>query len=755
MKQEQIQAKASIDSIRKRDGRTVPFDSAKIKDAIMKAFMAMKQPYTVDVLQKLTDDAVSLINEKFSERIPSVEDVQDLVETILIINKYVSVAKQYILYRSERSRLRNKRSLIPDKTKASFDESKKYFHNPLAEFVYYRTYSQWVDKEGRRETWTETIDRYMDFMKENIGEKLTKEEYEEVRQGILKLEAMPSMRLLQFAGKAARKTNICCYNCSFIAPSQLQDFGEIIYILMCGTGVGFSVEHHNVEALPQIKNQTGIKLPTYVVEDTREGWSNALITGMKTWYNGQDIDFDFSQIRPEGTKLKTMGGRASGPDPLRSLLEFTKRKIIGRQGRRLKTIDVHDIICKTGEVVIAGGVRRSALISLSDIDDVDLREAKMGAFYMHSPHRSMSNNSTAYKQKPSLTEFMEEWISLMRSGTGERGIFNRSGLARHLPQRRVNAIGNAVETLGSNPCGEILLQSKQFCNLTEVVARPEDTIESLLRKIRLATILGTYQSSLTNFPYLSKEWKEHCDAERLLGVSISGQWDCPALRNEKTLQILREEAVKVNQEFAKRFGVGQSMCITCVKPSGTLSQVADCSSGIHPRYAPHYIRRVRIAATDPLFRLLRDQKVPFHPEVGQTLDNATTYVLEFPVKAPKSSIFKDDIAALEQLEYWKKVKMSYTEHNPSITVYVGDDEWLQVGNWVYQNWDIIGGISFLPRSNHAYKLAPYEEITKEEYARLNKSFPDIDFSDLILYEKDDETEVKAELACAGGVCEMQ
>ncbi len=746
--------KPSVMSIKKRNGRVVSFDPEKICNAVRKAFIA-QDIHDETIYSSLTNQVVEFIQEKFQERIPTVEEVQDIVETVLILNKYAKVAKAYILYRSERAKLRDKRTLIPEHTRKLISDSKAYFRNQLAEFVYYRTYSRWVPEEGRRETWIETVDRFMDFMRENLGKKLTEKEYEEVRKGILHQEAMPSMRLLQFAGKAARKTNVCAYNCSFIAPSQLQDFGEIMYILMCGTGIGFSVEHHNVEALPQIKKQTGIMLPTYVIDDSREGWADALVFGMKTWYDGKDVAFDFSKIRPAGARLGTMGGRASGPEPLRDLLELTRTKILARQGRRLKPIDVHDVICKIGEVVVAGGVRRSALISLSDIDDVDVREAKMGTFFTHSPHRSMSNNSTAYKQKPSLTEFMEEWISLMKSGTGERGIFNRAGLTSHLPQRRLDVLGDAIETVGTNPCGEIILQSKQFCNLTEVVARSEDDEKSLLRKIRLAAILGTYQSTLTNFQYLSREWKEHCETERLLGVSITGQWDCPVVRDKEVLTKLKEEALKINQEYAKRFGVNASTCITCVKPSGTLSQTVDCASGMHPRYAPYYIRRIRISATDPLFHMLKDQKIPSYPEVGQTVDNATTFVLEFPVKAPKGAVFKDDVSALEQLEYWKKVKLKFTEHNPSITIYIGEDEWLQVGNWVYANWDIIGGISFLPRSNHVYQLAPFEEISKEKYEDLAKNFPTLNFADLILYEKDDETEVKAELACAGGVCEIQ
>lgn len=633
-------------------------------------------------------------------------------------------------------------------------EEKKYFRNTLGEFVYLRTYAKWLEDKGRRETWPETVDRYMDFMKENLGNKISSVEYNSIREAILHQEVMPSMRLMQFAGRAARKTNVCAYNCSFVAPSTFQDFGEMIYILMCGTGVGFSVEHHNVEALPQIRKQGGIKLPVYQVDDSREGWADAFVHGMKTWYSGKDVDFDFSNLRPAGARLYTMGGKSSGPDPLIDLLKFTKEKILSRQGRRLKPIDVHDICCKIGEIVVSGGVRRSALLSLSDLDDIEMREAKSGAFYNHSPHRSMANNSVAYKTKPSQQELMEEWLALVKSGSGERGLFNREGLSRHLPKRRKELLGDRVENVGTNPCGEILLQPKSFCNLTEIVARAEDTEESLLKKARIATILGTYQATLTNFSYLSRDWEQNCKEERLLGVSITGQWDSHVVREETILRKLKEEVLKINREYSKRFGINPSTCTTCTKPSGTVSQMVDSASGIHPRYAPYYIRRIRISTTDDLFKMLKEQGMKFHPEVGQTLENMTTAVLEFPVKAPDGAVFKDQITALEQLEYWKKVKTNYTEHNPSVTIYVGDDEWFQVGNWVSDNWDIIGGVSFLPRTNHVYKLAPYEEITKEKYEELVTGFPKISFGELVKYEKEDGTEVKKELACSSGVCEL-
>jgi ribonucleoside-diphosphate reductase alpha chain len=594
----------------------------------------------------------------------------------------------------------------------------------------------------------------MDYMRENLGALLTEGEYHEVREGILRQEAMPSMRLLWGAGPAARAAHTVSYNCSFIAPSKPEDFGEIMMLSMCGCGVGFSVEEQSVQRLPQIERQTGNALPTHVIGDSKEGWANALVLGLHTWFAGQDIQFDFSAVRPAGARLKTMGGKSSGPAPLRDLLTFARKKIFARQGRRLRTIDVHDIICKIGEIVVAGGVRRSALISLSDLDDTDMRFAKSGQFYMTEPQRSMANNSVGYNEKPACTAFLDEWTALAKNGTGERGIFNRGSLQKQMPSRRWKVFAPDAATSGTNPCGEIVLKSKEFCNLTEVVARPDDTKETLLRKIRLTAILGTYQSTLTSFPYLSKEWKKNCEVERLLGVSITGQWDCSAVRNPEVLRALRDEAIRVNKEYAKRLKINQSTCVTCVKPSGELSQLVDSSSGLHPRHAPYYIRRVRIAATDSLFQMLRDQKVPYHPEVGQLKDTATTFVLEFPIQAPEGTKYKDDFTALDQLEYWKMVKENYTEHNPSVTVSVGADEWITVGNWVYEHWDMVGGLSFLPREDHVYSLAPYEAISEERYNEMKLNFPDIDFSQILLYEKDDETRGSKTLACMSGVCEV-
>src|SRR5581483_4117906 len=462
-----------IKKIQKRNGEIVPFDIGKVVNAIDRAMRASGEGSAMEaelVANKVLADLVR-ISKKYTNFIPTVEGIQDSVEKELILSEYVNTSKNYILYRAERSKIRSTGIQVPEKVKKLAAESKKYFRNPLGEFVYYRTYSKWIAEENRRETWIETVDRYVDFMKENLGKKLSDAEYKEVREAILKQEAMPSMRLLQFAGLAARTNNIAAYNCSYIAPETFRDFSEIMYISMSGTGAGWSVESENIQKLPQIKRQTGKKLPTHVVDDSKEGWCEALTLGMETWADGNDIEFDLSKLRPAGARLKTMGGKSSGPEPLRQVLAFTRQKMLARQGRRLENIDAHDLICKIGECVVAGGVRRSAMISLSDLNDVLIRDAKKGAFWNTDPQRMLANNSAVYESKPTNEEFMDEWIALMKSKSGERGIYNRAGLAFTLPKRRLAQFTpDTMPRWGGNPCGEIILQSKQFCNLSEVVA---------------------------------------------------------------------------------------------------------------------------------------------------------------------------------------------------------------------------------------------------------------------------------------------
>jgi len=744
-----------ISKIRKRDGKAVPFEFGKISIAVKKAMAATGEGSTEEaelVAHKVMADLVRTAR-KHEGFVPTVEGVQDEVERQLILSDYVATSKAYILYRAEHAKQRAEEDAVPEEIKKVIKDSSKYFKTSYQEFIFYQFYSRWQDDLGRRETWVEAIDRYMDFMRENLGKKLTKEEYSEVREAILKQEICPSMRLLWSAGKACRASNVCAYNCAYIAPTSWRDLSEIMYVSMCGAGCGFSVEPYNVEKFPQIQKQNGKMAAKIVVEDGKVGWCEAFVKACEAWEQGMDVEIDYSKVRPAGARLMTMGGRASGPAPLMELMQFTKRKILGRQGRRLSTIDLHDIICQIGLIVVAGGVRRSALISLSSLDDTEMRDAKKGAFWQSEGQRSMANNSAVYEVKPSASEFFGEWTALVNAGSGERGIFNRGGLEKQVPARRWKKIKGKPDT-GVNPCGEIYLQSKQFCNLTSIVVRPGDDMANLKRKMRLASILGTYQATLTNFEYLSKGWKDNCEDEQLLGISITGYYDNEIVRNDKNLVALRDESIKVNKKYAKRFGKKESTSITCVKPHGNSGQLLGVGSGMHPWFARHYVRRVRISANDPLLKLAKDQGVRIKPEVGYSTSNASTMVMEFPCKAPAGVIVNKDVSALDLLHEWKRLKEHFTEHNPSVTIYVSDDEWVAVANFLYENWDIVGGLSFLPRNDHVYQLAPYEEISKKEYDKRNKELNSIDFSKLVLYERDDNTQGAKELACAGGTCEI-
>lgn len=622
---------------------------------------------------------------------------------------------------------------------------------PYQQFIFNQFYARWDDELGRRETWEEAIDRFMTYMKKQVGSKLTNEEYEEVHQAIVNRDICPSMRLLWSAGNAVEKTNVTAYNCAYIAPETWQDLAEIMYVSMCGAGCGFAAEKSNVDKFPQIKKQTGKMAPTIVVRDSREGWCDAFAEAATLWSEGMDVEIDYSKVRPAGAKLKTMGGRASGPEPLMSLMTEVRKKILSRQGEKLSTLDMHDIICQIGEIVVAGGVRRSALISLSELSDAEIRDSKDGKFWIENSQRSMANNSAVYESKPEIGVFLEEWAALINSNSGERGIFNRGEILNQVPERRAKEL-KGQKQIGVNPCGEIYLRSKQFCNLTSIVVRPDDTMESLERKMRLATIVGTYQATLLNFGYLSDDWRKNCEEEQLLGVSITGYYDNEIVRNDENLQTLRSVAIEANAQYAARLGSNPSTAITCVKPHGNSGQLLGVGSGMHPWFSSHYIRRVRISAHDPLFAFAKDQGIPYQPEVGSTRENASTFVLEFPVKAPEGAVTSDKVSALEMLEEWKRLKLNFTEHNPSVTIYVGDDEWIDVAKFVYSNWEIVGGLSFLPRTDHVYELAPYEAIDNAEYERRVKEVGKIDFSKLAEYEGEDNTEGAKEVACAAGLC---
>lgn len=611
-----------------------------------------------------------------------------------------------------------------------------------------RTYSRWQDDLARRERWPETVDRATEFLFKRAGDALTDADRTLIATSIYNHESLPSMRLLWSAGKAAETNNVTIFNCSYAPIDDLRVFDEALFILMSGTGFGFSVESTYTEELPKIKKQKRVAPIQYTVPDSRDGWALSVRLLLETLYQGGDVQFDYSELRPAGARLMTMGGRSSGPEPLKRLHEFIRGKVKSRQGRRLRPIDAHDIMCMIGEVVVAGGVRRSSLISLSDLDDYQMRGAKFGAFYNQHPYRSMSNNSVAYNERPSAQEFMDEFLSLVKSGSGERGIFNRESVFSTSPRRKKQG------DMGTNPCAEILLRPREFCNLTSVVARNEDTLESLIRKTYVASIIGTIQSTFTDFPYIRPEWKQNCDEERLLGVSLSGQMDSPMAQDAEVQRKLREVAIQTNREYAARLGISQSVAVTAVKPEGTSSKMVRSGSGLHVWWSRFFKQNIRISATDPLFALLKTYGVPHEPEVGQDPATASTWVVTFPRKAPEGAKTRHDVTALEQLEYWKRVKVNYTEHNPSITVYVKEHEWPTVQAWVFEYWSIVGGISFLPSDDHVYRLAPYEEVTEDEYNALVANFPDIDYSFLSDFEKDDNTTGARDFACVGGSCDI-
>lgn len=634
---------------------------------------------------------------------------------------------------------------------------------PSQEFIYTRTYSRWREEDKRREVYKESVNRYMYFMAESIGDAISPYYYNMVRNAIVKMEAMPSMRALWAAGDAAKECNTTMFNCTYRSISSIKAFSEIMYVLMCGAGAGFSVERQFVEQLPKLaippsKKQAGDTTVLVVIEDSRIGWARGFNKALTALWQGRELFVDYTKIRPRGSRLKTMGGRASGPEPLINLIEFC-RKLFNRKRAmsqdRLSTLDCLDILNKIADIVVMGGVRRSSEISLSDLDDNAIAEAKMGAFWETNPHRAMSNNSAVYNGAPSSLDFLKEWITLMRSGVGERGIFNRKAALTQMAHsgRRIPWDG-----VGTNPCGEILLRDQEMCNLSEVVVRSTDTYEELRRKVKLATMIGVWQSTFTDFKYLNPTWAENCNEERLLGVSMTGIMDHPVLNNvndtmKKWLADLKGEAIREAEAWAKRLAIPISAAITCVKPSGTVSQLVNSASGIHPRYAPHYIRRYRISSSDPLYLMMASQGVPFVPEVGQEKGTASTMVVDFPIQAPSGSVVAADVAALTQLEHWRVFKNFWCEHNPSVTVYVRDNEWLDVGAWVYKNFNDVCGISFLPFSN-VYELPPYEEISETRYQHEAEKFPTVDYTQLSKFETDDNTSGAKELACAGGVCEV-
>ncbi len=616
-------------------------------------------------------------------------------------------------------------------------------------FIHKSRYAKYYEGKGR-ESWDDTVDRYMNNIVGNLADTVTKKEIE---QAILGLEVMPSMRSLMTAGKAAERDNTCMYNCSYLAVDDVKAFDEAMFILLCGTGVGFSVERQSVQKLPEVPTLF-VSETNIVVKDSKEGWAKALRQMIALLYSGEIPTWDVSKVRPAGAPLKTFGGRASGPAPLVDLFTFVIKTFKDAQGRRLSSLECHDIMCKIGEVVVVGGVRRSAMISLSNLSDDRMRHAKSGSWWDNDPQRALANNSVSYTEKPDSLSFMREWMALVESGSGERGIFNRQASK---VQAAKNGRRNADYDFGTNPCSEIILRPSQFCNLTEVVVRATDTLDTLSEKVRLATILGTIQSNYTKFPYLRKVWKDNTEEERLLGVSLTGVMDNPlmTLKNkglEKTLDHLKQIAITTNAIWAERLGIPVSTAISCNKPSGTVSQLVDSSSGIHARHSAYYIRTVRGDNKDPLTQFMIDQGIPNEPDVMKP--DATT-VFSFPMKAPKDAVVTADMTAIEQLEMWLMYQRYWCEHKPSVTINVKSDEWFEVGAFVYKHFDEMSGVSFLPFNEHTYQQAPYQDVDKETYLKTLGQMPNkIDWSLVSEYENEDNTAGSQSMACSGDVCEM-
>jgi ribonucleoside-triphosphate reductase len=626
-----------------------------------------------------------------------------------------------------------------------------YLPTDYQAFIHTSRYARWLEKENRRESWLETVERYMDNV---VRPKIGDDTYvNQIRDAILNLEVMPSMRAMMTAGPALERDNTAGYNCSYLPVDDPKSFDEAMFILLCGTGVGFSVERQYISKLPEVPTLFQSDT-TIVVKDSKEGWAKAFRQLLALLWAGEIPQWDISLVRPAGARLKTFGGRASGPAPLVDLFNFVIKVFKDAQGRKLSSIECHDIMCKIGEVVVVGGVRRSAMISLSNLSDDRMRHAKSGAWWENDPQRALANNSVSYTEKPDAISFMREWMSLVESGSGERGIFNREAAKKQAGKfdRR-----DPDWDFGTNPCSEIILRPYQFCNLTEVVVRATDTIEDLERKIRIATILGTVQSAYTKFPYLRKVWQRNTEEERLLGVSLTGIMDNRLLTTknkglDKTLEHLRKISVAVNDSWADRLGIPKSAAITCVKPSGTVSQLVDSASGIHPRHSNYYIRTVRGDNKDPLTSFMKEQGIPNEPDVMKP--DATT-VFSFPIKAPNGAIVTEDLSAIEQLETWLIYQRHWCEHKPSITVNVRKDEWLSVGAFVHEHFDEMSGVSFLPYNEHTYQQAPYQEIGQHDYKTLLGLMPKaIDWAKLSEYEKEDTTSSSQTFACTGDVCEI-
>ncbi len=728
-------------TITKRDGRVVEFEIAKIERAMLMCFKDLELEPSTPV-EELAKRVVNIISAKYKQ--PTVEQVQDTVELVLQAAGEFATAKNYILYRAEHAKMRDARP-VPSEVAKAFAESDVYFENQIQKFQFFDKYSRFNYDLGRRETWKETVERAVDYLHELSEGKLEDKTYKLIKKFILEMKATPSMRLLAMAGPAARRNNIAIYNCSYQPVDSIDSFVEALHISMNGCGVGFSVESKYVENLPRVKRQNGQDPKQMLVEDTTEGWAEALRIGLETWFDGGDIKLDYSALRPAGAILRTKGGRSSGPEPFRRMMEFVRERILARQGSFLRPLDAHDIMCEVGNAAVSGGMRRTAMISLFDFDDKEMWNCKTGDFERDNSQRWNANNSAVWPLS-GLTqlEVTSQMLEMVRSGRGEPGIFNRQGAIDMRPARR------EMSEFGTNPCGEIILRPYEFCNLTIAIARREDTYETLKEKVEVAAIIGTIQSMATNFPGLRPEWKKNCEEERLLGVDINGQLDSPVAQDPAVQSRLRQVAVETNRIYAEKLGINQAAAVTCVKPSGNSSQLFNCSSGIHARWSPYYVRNIRVSTHSTIFKVLKDEGVPMDPENGQAAETANTWVIHFPVKSPDGAVTRKNFSAIQQCEYWLQNKINWTEHNPSVTITYHPDEVIDLVKWVWEHRNLIGGMSFLPSFDAAYSQMPYQEIEKEEYERLKNNFPIIDFSKLYRYEEEDYTKAAQELACVAG-----
>lgn len=763
--------------VQKRDGRKVDYDRAKITRAVRRCLESISATEGIEEASRAVAGKVETIVASWESPV-HVEKIQDMVAKMLMVEVGYEAAEHYILYREMQRRAREEHP-TELATAQAFEEDAGYFTADVQRFQHFDKYARWREDLQRRETFRELVEeRVMGFYRWHLDQlglqgAVTADEWKWLELGMLTMQAYPSMRLMQMAGPAAERCRVSVYNCAYAGISDLDYFHEALYILMQGTGFGFSVESERVDDLPRVRRRQNTVPDTWVVEDSTEGWCKSLREGLYRWFDGHDLLFDYSLVRPAGTRLKIKGGTASGPGPLRNLHDIARKIVLSRARRRLRPIDVHDLLCHIGTIVQVGGVRRAAEISLSDLDDLEMRMAKFGNFYDDPRKRCryMANNSAVYEEKPSPEQFLEEWLSLAKSKSGERGIFNRAGLIKALPDRRRKLLSTAeLWSLGCNPCAEILLMGDgQFCNLSGAIVRPHDTVETLLEKVRLAAVYGTIQSSMTQFRYLRPSWAENCERERLLGVDLLGAEDCPLLRAENTdrsqlLDRLRHEVIQTNQTWAARLGIGASTATTCIKPGGNSSLRWGTGQSMSGWLTPYMIRNVEVARSNPLHNFLADVGVPNEPA---NRDKEGTSIFSWPLKAPEGAQIVADLeigpggvperikprrGAIAQLEDWKAFKVHWTEHNPSQTVYVDEHEWMDVGHWVYQNWDCVGGLSFLPLDGGIYQQAPLQPVTSEQFDKFVAAFPRIPWHKLPRYEQSDHTQVATEFACTGDRC---